>query len=449
MLRRLNESGMIGEVGVILLAIAVRVAALFAFPQNLHDDRDNYVSIARELAEGNGYRNASTGEPTAFRPPLYPLLLTALFQVDGHLAVGVAQVVLGGLTTCLTMRIGKRLNLGSYSLLAGLFVAVDPILVQYTTFPMTEVLCAFLSALLLWSIVAARHGAALVAISGTSSTSPSAGWQIWIGLLFGLCTLSRPTYWLFGGFAALAWILRRATGSSAAPFPKWILLGIVLAVAPWFVRNTMVLGHPIVMTTHGGYTLLLGNNPMFYSEEVTKPWGTLWENAPPERSQEAWYRQTLEQMHTDLGDNRDEVAEDRWMSHRATRHIRDEPGLFVRACLLRLVRFWSVVPMAPARGSVPRIIWQGTGVFYTLVLVGFVAGLCIVLSKNRRDWLAIVLLVASFSAAHLVYWSNARMRAPVVPGIALISALGWSTIARSLRGSRDGRPEQFSECRKA
>ena len=38
-----------------------------------------------------------------------------------------------------------------------------------------------------------------------------------------------------------------------------------VVVSPWVIRNQRVFGKPIVTTTHGGYTLWLGNNVAFYA----------------------------------------------------------------------------------------------------------------------------------------------------------------------------------------
>ena len=54
------------------------------------------------------------------------------------------------------------------------------------------------------------------------------------------------------------------------------LLAAVCGLAPWAIRNQIVVGRPIVSTTHGGYTLLLGNNPSFYDHLRTAPRGTVW-----------------------------------------------------------------------------------------------------------------------------------------------------------------------------
>ncbi|MGE3317535.1 MAG: glycosyltransferase family 39 protein [Planctomycetaceae bacterium] len=459
--RRQWQFGSIGEAAICLAAIVLRTLAMNAFPGNMLDDRDNYLGLAHGIVEGAGFQNEFTGEPTAFRPPLYPLLIAAVQQIDGPRTLGILQCILGGLTAWLVFRTARGLGLGGLAFLAGLFVALDPILLQYTTFPMTESFCAFLTALLL-SVIAKgwmrESSEDPLAVTDSARLSENAetismpiGKQWLVGVLFGLCVLSRPTYWSFGVIVALVWSMRWfQSGRVVQSVPKWMLVAVAITVSPWVVRNMITLGHPILMTTHGGYTLLLGNNPMFYAEEVSQPWGTVWEDAAPERSQEAWYRETLAEITRELGDDADEVAVDRWMSRRAREHIVENPGLFARACVLRFVRFWSIVPSRPARGHVSPPLLLGIGAYNAVVFIGFLIGLIATLLRRfPREWWFPALLVAAFSITHLIYWSNARMRAPVIPGIALISALGWSQLARGRGPSRNGRTAANSTDRKA
>jgi hypothetical protein len=313
-------------------------------------------------------------------------------------------------------------------------VAVDPLLVQYTTLPMTEALCALLATWL---------ACLLVSVPGESVDEPrSAAQQLLIGVVFGLCVLSRPTFWAFGVLLALGWLITSVrfgrAGAIVKALPVWTLVGLIATVSPWIVRNALVFGRPIVTTTHSGYTLLLGNNPVFYQQEINQPWGTVWEDAPPEQSQETWYATVLTEMRADIGDDAGEVEVDRWMSRRAYRHIAAEPALFLKACLHRFLRFWSASPQRPALGSLPAIAKWSVWFFYSLVIVGFVLGLArIGRLRNRRDWSPVLLLVVSFTLVHLVYWSNIRMRAPVVPLIALVSAYGWERVARRRQGHSD------------
>ena len=62
----------------------------------------------------------------------------------GSVVLGVLQIALGTATVALTLVAGRRLGLGRWSFAAALFVACDPLLIVYTTFPMTETLFTFL-----------------------------------------------------------------------------------------------------------------------------------------------------------------------------------------------------------------------------------------------------------------------------------------------------------------
>ncbi|MFM9065760.1 MAG: hypothetical protein ACKOUR_00315, partial [Planctomycetota bacterium] len=43
-------------------------------------------------------------------------------------------------------------------------------------------------------------------------------------------------------------------------------------------------------------------------------------------------------------------------------------------------------------------------------------------SSYRFPWGLCLLIILVFQAAHLLYWSNLRMRAPVMPLVALLAA---------------------------
>lgn len=207
--------------------------------------------------------------------------------------------------------------------------------------------------------------------------------------------------------------------------PPWLLIAaIVLTVSPWVVRNVVVMGRPLLTTTHGGYTLLLGNNPVFYQEVAARPWGAVWDDAPPQSSQSAWYSKLKAQLARQTDDWTNEFECDRWMYRRAIRNISNERGMFVRACWLRIRRFWNVAPSGPIAESLPAPVKWGIVAYYSLISLGLLIGMYGILRNRLAGWLPLVVLAISFSMVHALYWSNMRMRAPVVPAIALICSLG-------------------------
>jgi 4-amino-4-deoxy-L-arabinose transferase-like glycosyltransferase len=439
--------------GLLLGALLLRTATVVVQFDKLAVDRDGYLGIAHSLADGNGYSSAphNSGEPqpTAYRPPLYPLVLAGIFRLSAD-EVGIAalQILLGTLTVLLTFLAGRRLGLGRAAYFAAGLVACDPLLLQYSALPMTETLCTFLVTLLLTMLVHSLHPTGDHESSSDSELSaagnPSQLNLTLIGGLFGLCLLCRPTIAVFGLFGLLWWLAIDVRNRSIPPLNLWpVALAAAVVVAPWMIRNQLVIGRPTPATTHGGYTLLLGNNPVFYHEVVEQPWGTVWDTAAEDHAQAFWLTGVEAALDEDLGDRaNDEPSRDRWMYRRACRNIADEPGLFLRACGLRFVRFWNVIPLGPAREAVPPLIVACVGLFYALELFAFLLGTITLMRKRSSSWCCLLLVIAAFSLVHLFFWSNMRMRAPVIPAIALIAMQGvgvWVDWGRYLRQKISGR----------
>jgi hypothetical protein len=416
---------------VIAAAACLRIAAVAAWSAHLADDRDDYWTVARSYVE-HGFWTPFTRFPNSFRPPLLPLVLAGLLELGwGTIALGVLQIVLGTATVPLTEVAGRRLGLGKLSLFAAALVACDPLLVAYTTFPMTETLFTFLVIALV-----------TLAIPRTSSAeSPprlasTVGRSIVVGALFGACALCRPTIWTTALLAA-AWIAWKALRARRLPrtlLGSALVAGLACAavVAPWAARNWKILGSPVVTTTHGGYTLLLGNNPEFFRHVAERPFTELWSDREPDRFQQAWFERLIAERDRAIGPNADELTQNRWMYQQAWKAIAEQPGLFVRACALRFVLFWNVMPLLPSRSSLPHAAVWGLCVGYVTELILLVVGLVSLArpTHSRRGdarWLLPLCLIVNFTLVHLVYWSNMRMRAPLVPLIALVAGLGLST----------------------
>lgn len=422
---------------VLGLALAVRAAIVLANPGPLSEDPDAYVAIARNLADGSGFTSVGHGHHTAYRPPVYPLLLSGLFQLGGgRLAIGWMQVAIGVGTVFLTLRLGRRLDLQGGELLAAALVAVDPILVRYTVLPMTETLCAFLVTFWLWAELRV-HAAARV--DNTSYERTTSLWQEGIaGVLFGLCCLCRPTFLAYVGVAIVWWLIRGIVATRAAAAPSAnpsrrrllsilhapFFIGLVLTLLPWTLRNGWVMGRFTPTTTHGGYTLLLANNPVFYHDVVLQPWGTVWGG----ESLSAWQQALEREMAEEHPPVQGEVARDRWMYHRAWKNIAAEPGLFLRACGWRLLRLWDVMPHGSDTSGLARWFSWGIGTFYAFIIVGLAVGACSFSRHEISQWMPLLGILLAVTLVHTIYWTDMRMRAPAIPAIALLASRGWMVI---------------------
>ncbi|MFW6125120.1 MAG: hypothetical protein ACOC46_03140, partial [Pirellulales bacterium] len=93
----------VGVLAVLVLAVAARLAAIALVPGALRDDVDGYLLLADNLASTGVYGVGE--EPTAYRPPLYPLVLapfTRLPDPADRIAIGLLHLLLGAGTVMLT-----------------------------------------------------------------------------------------------------------------------------------------------------------------------------------------------------------------------------------------------------------------------------------------------------------------------------------------------------------
>ena len=416
-MRRLLSQCLRPLLGLIVLACALRITVVAWRLDDLSVDRDAYGTIARNLVNGEGFCT-EPGRPTAFRPPLYPVLLAACRSVDGVTLIAALHVLLGTATAGMTWYLAQRLGFAPIGrLVAATLVAVDPLLLLYSTHLMTETLFTFLvTGLLLFLLhIDSRRQAATA------------------GVFFGLAALCRPTIWAFAILAVVIagfrFLRGRSTGRPAFPvktrrIAATFALTAGLVISPWVVRNLVVFNHPILMTTHGGYTLLLGNNPVFYAEVVARPENSVWQKD----SLSAW-QTSLETALESQKSRLDEWERSSRLQAMAYEWIRNHPREFLSCAWLRIRRLWSPGP-EKTHGISPMTAVT-VQYYYSLVFL-----LCLVgLARHRAAWRDFrwpVAFVVSLTLLHSVYWANARMRAPAIPVISVFAAAAFSTLRRSV-----------------
>jgi hypothetical protein len=130
--------------------------------------------------------------------------------------------------------------------------------------------------------------------------------------------------------------------------------------------------------------------------------------------------------------------------------------MFLYAAAIRTGRLWAPLPH-PVGHESPRRRWAryAVGAWYAAVLaaaaVGLIAGLRALKAAEwetgppdapgkcpsipcysiftSRAWLWGLLQVVCFMVVHAFYWTNMRMRAPLMPVVALAAAGGFAWIA--------------------
>ncbi len=405
---------------LLALTMTVRGGLLVAKRNALTADTDSYRMLAANVAEcgiyGYEVTDPATGQvsvrPTAFRPPIYPLLLACVGEgtETGLYGVMILHWVLGVATVALVYLLSQQWRLGGWGVLAAAFVAFDPILLNQSTLVMTETLATFLAVVALMSL-------------SRLSDKPSVGSAAVVGGVLALASLCRPTFLPWLALAAVILVLASGIRQSRWKLGIALLLGAAAVLSPWIVRNYVVIGRPIIATTHGGYTLRLGNNEGFYEFLRTSDWGDVWDS----RELDEQYNHIKEQF------GHDEVQADRWAYRRALSCIRNDTGMFAYACTVRVGRLWGLMPhqIEHSESTVTCLMRCAVGLWYISVFALGVIGMCS-LGKRlwRLPWVWGVLLCLAFTAMHAVYWSNLRMRAPLMPVVCMAAAAGAKWLTR-------------------
>lgn len=263
---------------ILLTGMALRLGWIWAVnTQPVYDFKhyhDLALSLLREgryaMPEGLDYIKADTPYvqtgvhyATAFRPPGYPLFLTAVYAVyPSILAAKLANVALSAVWILGMYGIGARLAGVRTGLLAAGLTALFPPAVAYCGVLGTEILAVTLLTAVLWLHVrgaGARPGGLAV-----------------LGALMGALTLVKP---YFGAMPVLYALLRgwqarreeRAAGEGRregalrpwrAALVALLCTGAAAAavVAPWTVRNYLVFHRFVPVSTNGDFVLYINNN---------------------------------------------------------------------------------------------------------------------------------------------------------------------------------------------
>lgn len=207
-------------------------------------DAGDYTNAARNLISGHGFSISSSlpYTPNATIGPLYPLWLGFWYSLTGHFWPAVlAQIVLNSFLPILTILIGSYFIHDKRILLAaGIFTAIEPNLLYYTSVVATEGVFIFLLGLGLLTLLYGVEKEKL-------------WWLVVSSAIFSLAVLTRLALQFLPLGLAL-WILLYYMGVKKYPLKKVFLyiapfLFIYGAfLSPWALRNWVTF-HEVSLST--------------------------------------------------------------------------------------------------------------------------------------------------------------------------------------------------------
>jgi 4-amino-4-deoxy-L-arabinose transferase-like glycosyltransferase len=400
-----------------LLGVALRAAYLFVLARNVVGAGDWYFYHwqARLIAQGRGFVDPwvllGTGQyrASAIHPPLYPLLLSGVYELGGHspLAQRSLGLLLGTITLVLVGLLGRRVGGERLGLVAALLYAVYPLMIAVDADLMSETLYGPLIAGMLLAAIAALE-------------RPTTRRALLLGAMIGLATLTRSEALLFLPFLVVpvAWRARpswRGRGGLALA----AILGALVVLAPWTIRDQLAFGRFVPVSTNDATVLAGANCDRTYHGVDLGAWNITCVSdrvSTNEAVQAAiWRRQGLN-----------------YVSH----HLSRLP-LVIAVRLLRVWDLWQPRRQARtfAEGRLIGVEEAGVVVYYLLMAIG-IAG---VLALRRRNGSLLLVLLAPavvVCVATAVGYGVPRLRDSFEISLVVLSAAGILAIGERLAARR-------------
>lgn len=403
------------------VGLVVRLAFGFLYwtGQPLTRDEQEYLSLARSLAHGNGFvydaaLTATTTE-TFGRAPAYPLFVAivgggATVTTEVPAALKLAQSVAGAAGVVLVGLIAYRLAGTRASVAAAFMAAVYPPLVWIAAYALSEALFWPLGLAAAWTFD--RVGLAARAWVASAAC----------GVLTGIGVLVRPAMLLFVPMAALVLIRRQQWLPLLA-----LLLGVMMVLGPWAARNYVTHDRVIVASSTGGVNFWVGNHPLAVGD------GDMAAN-PAIKIDNA----RLRAQHPGLTE---EMMEPIYYRE-ALNWIRTNPVDWIVLEARKLV--YLIVPIGPSY-TLHSTRYQVASIFsYAAVLVLALLSLRVV-RPNLHAVTGLWLLVGSAVLAAFIFFPQERFRIPILDPALIVLAGVWVGARRATRPEDVAVPRSVEE----
>jgi hypothetical protein len=419
--RRMFWTGLIVRILYITLAHTYRVRVL----QDHFQFGWEVGRVSRALVTGYGYADPFVGHtgPTAWMPPLYPLILAGVFKLFGVYTAASAWVILAINSVfsaaiapavyeiaqrCFDRQPAIRRANPTVALWSGWLWALYPAAIQYAVHWIWEM--SLTTCLFAWILVIALRVRS-IGDDPNETHSPLALWSIF-GILWALICMSNSTLLLFLPVCGV-WMLLGNKSPLTRSIPKAALAGLLFAVtlSPWVYRNWIVF-HAFI-PTRGNF------GAEFYQSVLPEHEGFPWGTTIPyvENHPELIHYKTV-----------GEVAYVREKNILAKALIQQHPRRFADYFVKRIYFFWVSVPHPIEKGWFLELVREWD---YFLFSMTSLLGLALAL-KHRvpASWL----FAATFLLLPLPYYAltvQARFRHPLEPLITILTVYLFQSADRT------------------
>jgi Dolichyl-phosphate-mannose-protein mannosyltransferase len=408
----------IALVAVLLLGVGLRVDSAWEGRAPVYDAAA-YARIAANLEHGEGFTlGPGATQPASNYSPGLPLLTAGLYAASGGVHERFARLVLallGSLSVLFCFLIGRRLAGFWAGLVGAAAVAVYPALLEYQGMLMSEPLAASL----LSGVVLAMLWA-------------GAGRKRWLvpGVLLGALALTRPEYLAISLPIAVVVFARGGRENWRPCFVQAavMLLGLIVVVAPWTIRNEVALGRFVPISTGGGQVLFAGSymrsggDPERVGEELLARHPGLRTELPAEPRLEqilaALAAQRYPRMETD-------AALARMGRERLWEDVSEQPLEYAGFLAAKLANVWWHGP----RDVMRQPGWE---ILHWALLAFGLAGLAILARRRRWEALLLATVLLAATTIGLLLVAAPRRALVTIPLVAALAGVGATACGDSL-----------------
>lgn len=393
---------------ILVAALVLRLVAGMWWQQRLPEgkkfgfgDSDGYWELGRTIARGQPFEYGPD-RLKIFRTPGYPAVLAPLFLLSDEPPVLLGRAVSAVLSTAAVAGVAVLAWLlfdQRTALVAAATAAAYPEAIALGVFVLSEAPFAPLMMLnlVLWTLAWRAQ-----------TRGRMAGWSVGAGIAAGLATLMRPSWLLFVPFAGAIGLVACRDRRKHAFVTALMLVGLCIAMLPWWIRNYTVAGRFVPTTLQVGASLYDGISPTATGASDMRFVGAF---VAEQRIADNDPKADRTRLFEDRLDQRMRRAAMDW--------AREHPQRVLSLAVTKFLRMWSIVPNASEfQSGWLRLILAAT---YTPVIVLALFG---VWQYSRRDWPHVlsVLPAVYFTCLHVVFVSSIRYRQPAMLPLIVFAA---------------------------
>jgi hypothetical protein len=406
-----------------------------------------YERIAAALYQDGRYGTPEMRSPSDWSPGA-PLLYAGVYYLTGGVdpeRARIAVALLGAAMVLLTYLLGRRLGGPAVGVIAAFLAAIYPAFLDNTGQLLSEPIAAF----------------TLVAAVLSFLWASDADRRLWAwlvpGAMLGATALTRPEYLPFVALFALIALVRvgrRRSWKLGLASSVLLVAAFAAVLAPWTIRNYLVLDRFVPITTGGGKALFVatylpGNGRQLQVKRELIRRFTGKQDVTDREVGATQMKDLLDRVARRYPDMERDAALARIGRENFRKYFGERPFAYMRMVATKMWNVWR-------RGSGPTMRAPGWIAFHYAILALALVGLAVLGWRRRWEALLLAGLIAGITVLGGLLLAVPRRNVPLMPLVLTLAAAGatWLSIVvggwiGERRGARAGPAMSATPARKS